>query len=67
MTSQPSHVESSLRVREAFSDYVTQDDRSPLFILGDAIQVLRDLPSESVDCAMTSPPYGVKESIPRRG
>lgn len=29
----------------------------PLFLLGDCAAVLDELPAESIDCAMTSPPY----------
>ncbi|HEX5055985.1 MAG TPA: site-specific DNA-methyltransferase [Gammaproteobacteria bacterium] len=30
---------------------------APLLLQGDALKVLKELPSESIDCSMTSPPY----------
>ena len=42
---------------EPFCKYVLGTDTTPLFFCGDALSVLRELPSESVDCCMTSPPY----------
>jgi len=38
-------------------DYLRGKSRSPLFICGDSLEVLRSFPSNSVDCCMTSPPY----------
>ena len=40
---------------------------SPLFILGDALDVLREFPSEAFDCCMTSPPYWGKREYANRG
>jgi len=34
--------------------------REPLFLCGSAVEVLGQLPNESFDCAMTSPPYWAK-------
>jgi DNA modification methylase len=33
------------------------DDSDFQLFVGDALEVLRDLPSESVHCALTSPPF----------
>lgn len=41
----------------AFHDYHRAPGHEPLFLLGDAQQVLAAFPEESVDCCMTSPPY----------
>ena len=43
--------------RTKFILYQTNRDCSPLFLLGDAASVLAQLPSDSVDFCMTSPPY----------
>ena len=40
-----------------FDQYACEDTLSPLFLTGDASTILSQLPSEAVDCAMTSPPY----------
>ena len=42
---------------EPFCRYIIGNDITPLFLCGDALAILRELPSESVDCCMTSPPY----------
>ena len=34
-----------------------QDDHGLTLYHGDALAVLREMPSESVDCCVTSPPY----------
>jgi DNA modification methylase len=40
-----------------FTQYVSSSSLDPLFILGDALLVLRELPDECIDFSMTSPPY----------
>ena len=42
---------------DPFCRYIIGNDITPLFLCGDALAILRELPSESVDCCMTSPPY----------
>ncbi len=42
---------------EHFSSYIGGPELSPLFVLGDALSVLQQLPGDSIDCCMTSPPY----------
>ncbi len=39
----------------------------PMFIRGDALEVLASLPSESIDCCMTSPPYWQKRQYANGG
>jgi len=43
--------------KSAFSDYVTENDLLPLLLQGDALNVLKHLPQNTIDFAMTSPPY----------
>ena len=43
--------------RAAFDDYRAAVDYHPLFLRGDALTVLDELSPDSIDCAMTSPPY----------
>src|SRR5687768_4636352 len=40
-----------------FAAYANDTLTRPLLLHGDAVQVLGSLPSDSIDCAMTSPPY----------
>lgn len=37
--------------------YLRQTSVNPLFLLGDALQILRSFPSGAIDFCMTSPPY----------
>ena len=47
------HHDRSVDLRRYFRDASCR----PLFICGDCLRVLRDLPAESVDSCVTSPPY----------
>jgi len=44
-------------VSQAFSSYWMSYSFTPLFLCGDAVEILYELPSASIDCAITSPPY----------
>ena len=37
--------------------YIGSKGKSPLLLLGDALEVLAKIPNESIDCIITSPPY----------
>jgi DNA modification methylase len=41
----------------SFQEYLTSGKRNPLFLNGCALETLRTLPGDSIDFAMTSPPY----------
>lgn len=43
--------------RKRFSEYIEDESCQPLFLCGDACKVLSELPDESIDFCMTSPPY----------
>jgi len=47
--------------------YTGDKSLSPLFLEGDAFAVLRDIPAESIDCVMTSPPYWGKREYENGG
>ncbi len=53
--------------REAFGRYLAEECLSPLLLLGDAREVLAGLPNNSIDCAMTSPPYWGKREYDNEG
>lgn len=48
---------SSTNYSTTFQDYLNSDTTRPLFLRGDSLDVLKALPSNSVDCCVTSPPY----------
>lgn len=50
-------TETSNKVKRVFPD-----DFIDKFLCGDAVQVLKEIPDESIDLAITSPPYNLKNS-----
>jgi len=54
-------------IEHHISAYLKSDSREPLFILGDALSVLKSIPSESIDVCMTSPPYWKKRQYHNGG
>ena len=40
-----------------FNEFRSAPGYNPLFMCGEALQILSDLPAGSIDCAITSPPY----------
>lgn len=51
----------------AFEEYKNENTLRPLLLNGDAVSVLRDLPAECIDFAMTSPPYWGKREYDNGG
>ncbi len=49
------------------SNYILSDQRFPLFLHGDAIDVLRNVSDSTVDCCITSPPYWQKRQYAAGG
>ena len=49
------------------TSYLTSQDRAPLFFLGDATAILGQLPDNSIDFCMTSPPYWGKRQYHNGG
>jgi DNA modification methylase len=54
-------------ISDIFSNYVREQELSPLFLQGDALSLLQQLPDESIDCCMTSPPYWNKRQYQNGG
>ena len=48
---------SSQELLSNFEHYITGVSIRPRFFVGNALEVLRELPDNCVDCCMTSPPY----------
>jgi DNA modification methylase len=53
--------------RDSFLAYRETETSSPLFVHGNALTVLRDLPDNSIDCTLTSPPYWGKREYENGG
>ncbi len=53
--------------RQAFVTYQSNPTKTPLLLEGDAVEVLRDLPDNCIDFAMTSPPYWGKREYENGG
>ena len=52
---------------ETLEDYLTGNTICPHFIHGNALDVLKTFPTESVDCCITSPPYWGKRQYNAAG
>jgi len=50
-----------------FEHYSEETNTQPLFYCGDALNILSELPNESIDFCMTSPPYWNKREYQRGG
>src|SRR5205085_7336176 len=48
---------SQMSAPNSICEYLQNDSIRPLFIHDDALHALSTLPSESIDCCVTSPPY----------
>lgn len=56
-----------MKINSEILEYIDGDDYSPLFISGDSKIVLRNLPKNSIDCVITSPPYWAKRKYSNGG
>ena len=54
-------------VLQEFERYLNNSSVVPIFFCGDALEILRELPDESIDCCMTSPPYWGKRKYATEG
>lgn len=54
-------------VQQELEQYITNSRISPLFMLGDSLEILRQIPNEIFDCVMTSPPYWGKREYNNGG
>lgn len=52
---------------ESLEEYKSSSTTSPLLMLGDALDVLKELPDSSIDCVITSPPYWGKREYDNGG
>jgi|SRR3989344_176071 len=52
---------------EEVKTYVKSAPREPLILVGDALEILKTMPTCSVDCSMTSPPYWAKREYSNGG
>ena len=55
------------RREDAIGELSGHRARIPLFVLGDALDVLREFPPDTFDCCMTSPPYWGKREYANSG
>lgn len=54
-------------VLSTFDGYLTSSSNHPLFLMGDTLEILSQLPSKSIDFSMTSPPYWRKRQYAEEG
>jgi len=60
-------IATSEKMRLELEHYLAGSRISPLFLLGDALHVLSDIPDETFDMVMTSPPYWGKREYDNGG
>ena len=53
--------------RPQLQQYLSAPRYSPLYLVGDALEVLKRFPANSIDCCMTSPPYWRKRQYSSGG
>jgi len=56
-----------IAISKEFERYLNSCSFEPLFFCGDALEILRELPDESIDCCITSPPYWGKRKYATEG
>ncbi|MBC2716052.1 MAG: site-specific DNA-methyltransferase [Desulfobacteraceae bacterium] len=61
------NIGADVKIRQDFDRYVNNKRTRPFFIHGDSLGVLKQLPSESIDCCVTSPPYWGKRQYATKG
>ncbi len=49
------------------AEYLSNSRVEPLFLTGDALEILQEMPGWSIDCVMTSPPYWQKREYANGG
>ncbi len=49
------------------TEYLVNQDINPMFLVGNALNILKQFPAESVDCCITSPPYWQKRQYENGG
>ena len=52
---------------KSFTEHLASDKLTPLLLHGNAAAVLADIPAETIDCVMTSPPYWGKREYDSGG
>lgn len=52
---------------ESFDNYIVGNDKYPLFLQGNSLEVLKSMPDESINCVITSPPYWGKRQYENGG
>lgn len=61
------HSACTQSIHDEVQSYLAGSRYQPLFLCGDALHVLREMPPRSIDCCMTSPPYWGHRQYARSG
>jgi len=60
-------ITTAIDAKRELERYLTNSRISPLFLLGDSLEILRQIQNEVFDCVMTSPPYWGKREYDNGG
>ncbi|MGN0325260.1 MAG: DNA-methyltransferase [Lachnospiraceae bacterium] len=54
-------------MKQIIYDYIANEEKMPLFLTGYSLLILKQIPDNSIDCCMTSPPYWKKREYANGG
>lgn len=54
-------------MKQIINDYIRNEEKKPLLLTGDSLLILQQIPDNSIDCCMTSPPYWKKREYANGG
>ena len=54
-------------MQKIIKEYIENEDNHPLLITGDSLLMLKQIPDNSIDCCITSPPYWKKREYANGG
>lgn len=54
-------------MKKMIYDYIIKEEKKPLLLKGDSLVVLKQIPDNSIDCCITSPPYWKKREYANGG
>lgn len=54
-------------MKQIINDYIRNEEEKPLLLTGDSLLILQQIPDNSIDCCMTSPPYWKKREYANGG
>lgn len=54
-------------IKEEIENYINDESKTPLFLNGNSLEILKEFPNNEIDCIITSPPYWQKREYENGG